>query len=363
MAFHSSAPTLAELGFDSFFAEQMPDPESWARLARVAVEHRGQYQVLSLHGVHAAVLSGRLRHTASEWPKVGDWVELCAANAQLIERVLRRRTQFARRDPDASGRIQVIAANIDVVLIVCASSASSSARVQRRGVNLSRLERYAAAVRQGGALPVYVVNKIDLASDVQALIASVVAIAGDATVLTTSALTGAGVNELRAAVPPRATLALCGASGVGKSALTNRLLDHEAERVGDVRQEDERGRHTTTHRELFVMPGGGLLIDTPGMRELGLVGELDAGFDDIARLGERCRFRDCRHTDEPGCAVIAAIAAGELDRRRLASLQKLERELARDHREVDPEARRRQRRAVKQRARAYRAHMRLKNRP
>ncbi|MBK9001174.1 MAG: ribosome small subunit-dependent GTPase A [Myxococcales bacterium] len=356
-------PALSALGFDDHFASQLPDPDAWDRAARVAVEHRGRYLLLSPAGTREAVLSGRLRHAvgfATELPRVGDWVELgphATTGVVVIERVLERKTSFARRDPGQPHGLQVIAANIDAALVVCAESSSDDARVRRRGVNLARLERHATAVRQSGARPVFVINKLDLAADPERTIASVRAVARGAEVIATSAFTGAGIERLRAAIGPRETLVLVGPSGVGKSALTNRLLGREVEKVGAVRGDDERGRHTTTHRELFILPGGGLLIDTPGMRELGLSGEdvdVDLGFDEIAALGSECRFRDCRHAGEPGCAVIAAIARGELDERRLRSRQKLERELEHAHEKLDPMARSAQKRMFKTRARAHR---------
>jgi len=368
----SHQPTLVELGFDGFFAEQLAGPEAWEHVARVAVEHRGRYGLLAPHGALDAVLSGRLRLEAEEepslWPKVGDWVELApAASAEvgLIERVLERRTCFARRSAGESHRIQVIAANIDTVLIVCSASSSDDARVQRRGVNLSRLERYSAAALQSGARAVCVVNKSDLTPDPTHLVDSIHAALGeDVPLVTTSAMTGAGLEELRAVIGTRQTIALVGPSGVGKSALTNRLLGREVERVGPVRSDDERGRHTTTHRQLFFLPGGGALIDTPGMRELGLTwegSELDSMFDDIARVSRRCRFRDCRHAGEPGCAVAEAIERNELDARRLASQQKLERELAHERRKLDPEARRQLKRLWRERAMAIRTHDKLRS--
>lgn len=356
-------PALSALGFDDHFASQFSDPDAWDRAARVAVEHRGRYLLLSSTGTREGVLSGRLRHAVGstvELPRVGDWVELgplSGSGVAVIARVLERKTSFVRRDPGDPHGLQVIAANIDAAFVVCAESGSDDDRVRLRGVNPARLERYATAVRQSGARPVFVINKLDLAADPEQTIAHVRAVARGAEVIATSAFTGAGIERLRAAIGPSETLALVGPSGVGKSALTNRLLGREVERVGAVRSDDERGRHTTTHRELFVLTGGGLLIDTPGMRELGLSGEdgdVDAGFDEIATLGSECRFRDCRHAGEPGCAVITAIARGELDERRLWSRQKLEREIEHARQKLDPRARAAQKRMFKTRARAHR---------
>jgi ribosome biogenesis GTPase / thiamine phosphate phosphatase len=368
MSINSRLPTLAELGFSSFFSSQLCLPEPWRYVARVAVEHRGRYVLLSQSGPLDAVASGRLRHAVdqtTELPRVGDWVELAQnspGNLAVIERVLARRTLFARRAAGESHRAQVIAANIDAVLIVSAASSSGSARVQRRGVNLPRLERYFAAVRQSGARALFVLNKIDLARDPETLLAGVREIAGDAPTIATSAASGEGLDALRAAISPDETIALVGSSGVGKSALTNCLLGRRAERIGAVREDDERGRHTTSRRELFLLPAGGALIDTPGMRELALVwagSDLDDSFDDIARFAGQCRFRDCGHAGEPGCAVIDAIERGELDARRLASRHKLGNELAHELRKLDPEARRQARRAVRKRARDYRARTKL----
>lgn len=373
MSSSSTPPTLAELGFDRFFAEQLPGPEAWENVARVASERRERYGLLSPRGALDAILSGRLRHDAANdpgaWPKVGDWVELAPetpGDLGIIERVLERKTCFARRAPGEGSFIQVIAANIDTVLVVCAASSSNDASVQRRGVSLSRLERYAAAARQSGARALCVVNKIDLARDPIDLVATVSGALGeDVPVVATSAIRGDGVDELRSHIGERETLALVGSSGVGKSALVNRLLGHEVARLGAVRTDDERGRHTTTHRELHLLPRGGALIDTPGMRELGLTweaSELEPIFDDIARLAQRCRFRDCRHSGEPGCAVIEAIERGALDARRLSSRQKLERELAHERQKLDPEARRRARSIWRQRAAAHRLRDKLERR-
>jgi len=362
-------PTLSELGFDTFFSSRLSSPDAIDRVARVAVEHRSRYVVVSPRGAEDAVLAGRLRHEAhqsTDLPRVGDWVELVRGHTldglAVIESVLPRRTLFARRAAGESKEPQVIAANVDVVLIVSSMSASDDARVQRRGINVRRLERYSTAVRRSGALPVFVINKCDLSSEHEAL-DEIREIAEDARVIMTSAVSGAGLDELRAEIGTGRTVALVGSSGVGKSALTNRLLGREVELVGAVRGDDERGRHTTTHRELFVLPGGGLLIDTPGMRELGLwweSGSDETGFEDIERLGRECRFRDCRHAGEPGCAVVDAIERGELDEERLSSQQKLERELAFERRKVDPLARSRAQRELKRRARDYRRRDKLR---
>ena len=240
--------------------------------------------------------------------------------------VLPRTSRFARGDQFASrtasgGQEQVLVANVDTVIIVAALNGDLSLR---------RLERYLTLTWASGAAPVLLLNKADLCDDLPARVAEVQAIAGGAPVLTSSAVVGHGLDALSAYLQPGQTVVLLGSSGVGKSTITNALLGDERQSVRDVREDDARGRHTTTARELFELPGGGLLIDTPGMRsmELSEVGDgLDLAFSDIETLAAECRFRDCAHEMEPGCAVRAAIVAGVLTQDRLAARRKLQREL------------------------------------
>ncbi len=359
-------PNLLRLGYDELLESNLSSGCSRDRVARVAVEHRGAFLVIGESGAVNALSSGRLRHRARDaidLPAVGDWVELASAgptSAVSIERVLPRRTSLVRRSAGDTSRPQLIAANVDVVLIVAAASAHQDARTRARGVNLRRLERYLVFVEQSGARPVIVINKADLLPDGDALVESVSRDLGGKMVLATSAVSGSGLDNLARLWSPRETVALVGSSGVGKSALTERLLGSERGLVGSLRADDERGRHTTTHRELYLLPTGGLLIDTPGMRELGLSSEdaeMDSAFEDVASFADQCRFRDCRHAEEPGCAVRAAIERGDLRRERLASRQKLEREIEHERRRLDPGARREAKRALRQRSRAIRAKL------
>jgi ribosome biogenesis GTPase len=359
----SIEPSLARLGFSTFFQSQLSSEIPVDRVARVAVEHKSRFVVLGCEGAREAVIQGRLRHEAVEpldLPGVGDWVVLSpesTGDLGSMERVLSRRTALVRRSAGESHRPQLLAANVDVVLIVAAFSASLEERMRTRGVNLRRIERYLVAVRQSGAKPVVVVNKLDLVRDQSEILGSVERIAGDAPVIATSAWNGEGLAQVRARFSEGDTLALVGSSGVGKSALTQRLLGSDVGQVGEVRADDERGRHTTTHRELHVLPDGGVLIDTPGMRELGLWledGDADTSFEEIQRFASECRFRDCRHEGEPGCRVRAALDTGELDAERLASLDKLNRERAFEQRKSDPRARLELKNGMKRRARTLR---------
>jgi len=354
---------LWRLGYDEFFQSNLSPATSPEHVARVVTESRGAYVVRGTHGTRHATLSGRLRHLAddaTDLPTVGDWIELGPASDDLgiIERILPRRTHLVRRSAGGSGRPQPIAANVDLVLVVGAASARDDARTRKRGINLRRFERYLVLVEQSGARPTIVLNKCDLTPDVEAIARAVRDEVGDVPVVATSALTGEGLAALRSSWTSRETIALVGSSGVGKTALMERLAGEALGPTGDVREADERGRHTTTRRDLHLLPEGGILIDTPGMRELGLWSEgadTDAAFADIRSLAEGCRFRDCRHQGEPGCRVLEALATGTLSAERLESRRKLDREIAHELRRVDSEARRAQKRMLRTRARSLRA--------
>jgi ribosome biogenesis GTPase / thiamine phosphate phosphatase len=267
---------------------------------------------------------------ASGLPVVGDWLALELLDAQPGAAALRKllpRTSHVSRAAvtasraDAPDREQVVAANIDVCLLVTAFGGD---------LNPRRLERYLLNAWSGGTRPVIVLNKSDLGEDLEAAVARVLAVSGDAPVRVVSARDGTGIPALRALVPAGATACLLGSSGVGKSALTNALLGEERQAVREVRADDDRGRHTTTRRELFPLPGGGLLVDTPGLRSVGIWDDgtgLEQAFADVGALADACRFRDCHHEREPGCAVQAAIAAGDLAEARLADLRRLESEV------------------------------------
>ena len=303
--------------------------------ARVAIEHRGAVEVVDEDGAFWAEATGKMFHSAGDkrrLPIVGDWVAVGdAANARAsgsrapLRAILPRSTCLVRRAAGDREEPQPLAANVDVAFVVTSAN---------QDLNPRRLERYLTTVRDGGATPVIVINKTDLVADMAPMIAAAVAVADGAPVIATSAVTAGGGDGLDALAPflgRGRTAVVVGSSGVGKSTIISALMAGEvALPTSPVRAHDDRGRHTTTRRELFVLATGGVLIDTPGMRELQLWGDdTDAPvFDDIAAIAARCRFSDCRHQQEPGCAVRAAVDAGTLAPARLASFHKLTAEWA-----------------------------------
>jgi len=294
---------------------------------RVIVQRRGAYVVATDEGELRAKPSGRLLHEAREAgvPVVGDWVALTtnlAERSATLHAILPRRTAFARRAADSVQTLQVIAANIDVAFVVTSMNADFNAR---------RLERYLAAAWQSGARPVVLLTKSDLSDAPQALVDDVAALAAGCPVIAVSSRDGAGLDAVSAQIAAGETCVLIGSSGVGKSTLVNVLLGEDRMATQAIRETDARGRHTTSHRQLVLLPGGGMILDTPGIREVGLIDAeegLGVVFDDIERLAEQCRFRDCGHANEPGCAVRGALQSGALDPARWASFQKLGLELA-----------------------------------
>ncbi len=312
--------------------------------ARVAAQHRGRLILFTTSGETPAEASGRLRHEAAriELPVTGDWVGATLSGEMArIEVVLPRRTAFLRSASDLTrsntvAELEVVAANADLVLIVMGAD---------RDLNPRRLERFLAAAWESGAEPVAVVTKLDLSPDPAAALALAESFAPGAKVLGLSNLTGEGIGAVRALIGPGRTAALLGSSGVGKSSLVNRLLGTERQAVSATAG-DGRGRHTTTARELLILPGGGLVLDTPGMRLITPPDEagLDAAFADIEAIAGACRFKDCRHEDEPGCAVRAAVALGQINEERLEAMHKLRRELSHLERKDDKRAESEQRR-------------------
>jgi len=294
----------------------------WAP-ARITRQDRDRYEIAGESGQAAAVVSGRLRHEAASpaaFPAVGDWVAVTPGEPCVIHAVLPRSSSFSRRAPGERVEEQVVAANIAVAFLVCGLDGD---------FNLRRLERYVAAVYESGAAPVVVLNKADLCADVALRVAEARAAAPGEPVHVVSAHTGEGLEELLEYLKPGCTVALLGMSGVGKSSLVNAFLSDARQVTSAVRDSDSRGRHTTTHRELIPLPGGGLLLDTPGMRTLALWTDeagVDAGFGEIEALARTCRFRDCAHANEPGCAVLGGLASGEVSEERYASWRKLQRE-------------------------------------
>ncbi|BDG05690.1 ribosome small subunit-dependent GTPase A [Anaeromyxobacter oryzae] len=310
------------IGFGPFFSSQLSLEELQSSLVGRAVADRGRSLLVRFpDGDHPVVVPGRLRAEGA-LPVVGDFVVASPGPARTVTRVLERRTWLSRNAAGGATAEQVLAANVDVVFVVQGLD---------EGPNPRRLERTLAAVHAGGAEPVIVLTKPDRAEDLAAALAEARAAAPAVEVEVASGLTGEGVAVLAARLRPDRTGVLVGPSGAGKSTLTNALLGREAQRTAPVRASDDRGVHTTSARELFPVPGGGALVDGPGIRELRLwdASGLDATFEDLAAIAARCRFRDCSHGAEPGCAVREAIAGGRIDAARVESHRKLALELAR----------------------------------
>lgn len=327
---------LTELGWndrlDAIFNTHFNDNHIPARVIRV---DRGAVSARSAEGTVAAVVAGTLDPAGEvDRPAVGDWVALdLDADTAVVRAVLPRIGTLSRRRPGESDHAQAVAANVDVVFIV---------ESVERGPNPRRIERAVALAWDAGATPVIVVTKIDLIDDRETAVEKAREGAPFSEIVALSAVDGVGVDALPAHLPPGATAVLLGPSGVGKSTLTNRLLGEERLAVSHVREGDAKGRHTTTHRELVVLPSGGCLIDTPGIRELGLwlgAEAVDSAFPEIEAAAENCRFRDCRHMDEPGCSVVEAVDAGEIDGKRLASYHRLQREAEHLEQRLDPSRR------------------------
>jgi ribosome biogenesis GTPase / thiamine phosphate phosphatase len=318
----STSFDLHDLGWDSSWLEKF-EPYSHDNLipARVGVRHHGPCELLTERGPLGGIPSGRL--TDPELPAVGDWTAvrpLPEERKAVIEAVLPRRTAFTRKEAWHRTAEQVLAANVDTAFLMSSLGPDLSPR---------RLERYLVAAWESGAAPAIVLTKVDLEPDHAAALAAVGAVAFGVPVHAVSALTGEGLDDLEPYLGRGRTVALLGSSGVGKSTLVNRLARREVLATREVRS-DGRGRHTTSHRELVPLPDGGLLLDTPGMRELQLwAGEesLDGTFEDVTSLAADCRFGDCAHDREPGCAIKAALADGLLPPERWESYRKLQREL------------------------------------
>ncbi|HEY2905638.1 MAG TPA: ribosome small subunit-dependent GTPase A [Vicinamibacterales bacterium] len=346
--------SIEALGWSDFFQRQIHDDEhAQVRIARVVAEHRGAWRLAGeFDGL--AEISGRLRHeavTPAALPAVGDWVSATAGERDdraIIRRVLDRRSTLSRAAAGTAVEEQIVAANVDTIFVVTSFTEDLSA---------NRLDRYLTMVWQSGAVPVVVINKMDLRTDAASIANAMRTRLPFVEVHAVSALAEGGVEALSAYLQPASTIAFVGSSGVGKSSLINRLAGDNTLPVSDIREADGKGRHTTTARQLIALRGGALLIDTPGMRELQpWSGDgLAVAFDDIALLAESCRFADCSHVSEPDCAVLEAVSDGRLDIERVESFHRLRAEAAFEARKHDKAAAAETKRRWKQASKAQKA--------
>jgi ribosome biogenesis GTPase len=319
---------LELLGWNSFFSKSYEGhSQEGHTVGRVALEHKNNYILYTEQGELSAEVSGKLRYQATErqdFPAVGDWVVISVREAQktaTIHAVLPRKSKFSRKTVGTKTEEQIIATNVDTVFLISGLDGD---------FNLRRIERYLILVWESDANPVIILNKADLCEDVEQCREAVEEIAFGVPIIILSAVNNQGLDALIPYLNQGQTVALLGSSGVGKSTITNQLAGKAIQSVQAVRQGDDRGKHTTTHRELIILPSGGLLMDTPGMREIQIwTGDegLQETFADIKSLAMQCRFHDCRHEQEPGCAVQEALADGSLDYQRFLNHQKLQKEL------------------------------------
>jgi ribosome biogenesis GTPase len=348
--------TLDQLGWSAAFAaDHAPHAALGREPARIMAEDRGSYVVRTAVGEQRAAITGRFRHESggdpSVFPAVGDWVAIDGGpDGGAIHAVLPRRTAIVRQASGLRTAAQIVGANVDIVFIVVSLNLD---------LNLRRLERYLAVAWESGALPIVLLSKADLVEDPAVALAGVERIAIGAAILTVSAIDGRGIDEVRALIGAGRTVAFVGSSGVGKSTLLNRLAGEDRATVNEIRQDDARGRHTTTRRQLHFLPDGGLVLDTPGMRELALWDPdgVEQSFADVDELVAGCRFGNCQHNGEPGCAIAAALGSGSLDAARYEAWRKLQREARHQVRRVDALARHEERRKWKAIGKAVGRHM------
>jgi len=337
---------LCALGWNAELAENL---EQGLEPGRIVAAHRGAFDVATAHGSVRARLPGRMVHEGAD-VAVGDWVGVAGA---IIRGVLPRRSAIVRKAAGLTSESQTLAANVDVAFVVSSLGPDLEPR---------RIERYLVTIWESGATPEIVLTKADRMDDPWELVAAVEAVAVGVPIHVVSAISGQGCDALRARIPAGATAVLLGSSGVGKSTLVNRFVGRERMAVKETRVDDDEGRHTTTHRELILLPGGGVVIDTPGLRELQLwdggAAAIDAAFADIEELTLECRFTNCSHETEPGCAVQAALRSGALTSERHRSWLRLQRELRAIALRSDARLRREEKRKWQQRAREGRSRAR-----
>lgn len=320
---------LYKLGLNQALLKEFETNYKGLYLGRVTVEHKGSYRVATDEAEILARVSGKFMFQAldrTDYPAVGDWVGLDRETDEqgeaVIHGILQRKSKFSRKMAGNKPEEQIVAANIDTVFICMALN---------KDFNLRRLERYLSQAWDSGAAPVVLLTKADLCDELDRIVGEASETAVGVDLITVSSVSGYGMDALKALIVPGRTYAFIGSSGVGKSTVVNCLTGENRLETQMVRLDDDKGRHTTTHRELIVLPSGGILIDTPGMRELQLLDvsdSIDGSFSDIAEIACRCKFTDCTHQDEPGCAVKAAIEAGLLSEQRFESYLKLKKEAA-----------------------------------
>jgi len=320
---------ITQLGWNSFFQQEFVGFGGGQDLipARVTRQDKNSYEVICEKGNLTAQVSGAfsyLAETAAEFPTVGDWVIVNVIDDEgkaIIHKRLQRKSNFTRKAAGAETEAQIVAANIDIVFLVVGLD---------RNFNLRRIERYLTMINKSGAEMVIILNKSDLCDETAERVEDVENIAGDIPVITMSATCDDDFSKIEQYIIEGKTVTMVGSSGTGKSTIINRLLGEERLLVKDTSEHVSQGRHTTTWRELIVLPSGGIVIDTPGMRAIELWADDDDlayAFSDIEELSENCRFRDCRHEEEPGCAVWQAIEDGELEEKRLQNYRKMGKEI------------------------------------
>lgn len=324
---------IQQIGFLSFFEQQLAQIKQTYTISnkiigRIVLEHKHSYRVLTEEGELLATVSGNYAFhalTRADYPAVGDFVLVSIMQGEdraIIHHLFNRKSKFTRKMAGQEIDEQIVATNVDFVFLVMSLNAD---------FNVRRLEHYLVAAWDSGAKPIIILTKADLCEDILSVIQQAEAVAYRVDIIVVSAVTKQGVEEVKALMTEGVTAALLGSSGAGKSTLVNMLTDNDHMKVSEIREDDAKGRHTTTHRELVVLPTGGCLIDTPGMRELQLWDQEDSlhvTFKDIESIADHCRFRDCTHKNEPLCAIREAIADGQLEQSRLTNYFKLQKELA-----------------------------------